>query len=166
MEEVDNLSENLYNNIDKLQRSLYGRRVIGLMQSMQGQMPEPPADVFIIRAVLDGSAQYDFNGDHGGFNGLSKVWNSIVQRIASNSRTTHWAAEIRGDLYETFRHKEYRWLWSWKATLRFTAAEDRKDNTDSHVVERVRIGRTTLSNQQIANIGKEQHLNSKSLTDS
>jgi hypothetical protein len=74
--------------------------------------------------------------------------------VATSSRATHWAAEIRGDLYETFRHKEYRLPWEWKATILLTAKEDVQKQPERKVVERLRIGTTALSNGEIARRGK------------
>jgi hypothetical protein len=75
-------------------------------------------------------------------------------RVATNSRTTHWAAEIRGDLYETIRDKEYRLPWEWKATILMTAEEVWKKEPQRKVVERLHIGTTALNNTEIARRGK------------
>jgi len=70
--------------------------------------------------------------------------------MAMNSRTTHWAVEIRGDLYETFRDKNYALPWKWRATLKMTAEEILKNEPQRNLVERLRVGTTALSTKEIA----------------
>jgi hypothetical protein len=130
-----------------LMKSLTGRSVL---PSEPGK--NQPAEVFIVRSLLAGfELKYDKQVI------ASKwPWNvfAIASRyVASHSRSTHWAAEIRDNYYETFRQKQYGWP-KWAATLRMTDMETAL--RERIVVERVYVGKTTLSDREIASRGEQR----------
>ena len=150
MDETDLPSTNLFDNIDILQRSVLGRTVLG----WAGDSQEGSADVFIVKTILGGLEDREQCSDASQLKWFRRIRRNIVRKVATSSRATHWAAEIRGDLYETFRRKEYRLPWEWKATILLTAKEDVQIQQERKVVERLRIGTTALSNAEIARRGK------------
>jgi hypothetical protein len=110
---------------------------------------EDLADVFILKFILDGLEENEGDSEISHLNWFGKIRRYLRGRIATSSRTTHWAAEIRGDLYETFRHREYYLPWKWRATLKFTAKEIWEKEPHRNLVERSCVGTTALSTDQI-----------------
>ncbi len=153
MNETDSSNTNLFDQIDILQRSLLGRAVLGQWPG-DNVSREGLADVFIVKSMLNGLEYNEQGSEISRPFRFRRIWRYIVRQVATNSRTTHWAAEIRGDLYETFRHKEHRLPWEWKATVLMTAEEDWKKEPQRKVVERVHVGTTALKNADIAGRGK------------
>jgi hypothetical protein len=153
MNETDFSDDNLFDHIDILQRSLLGRTILGLWAGNTASQ-EDLADVFIVKSILNGLKDSERCSEASQPIWFRRIWKYIVRSVATNSRTTHWAAEIRGDLYETFRHKEYLLPWEWKATILMTAEEDWKKESQRKVVERLHIGTTAFSSDEIASRGK------------
>jgi hypothetical protein len=153
MNEMDYSDTNLFNHIDTLQHSLLGRDILGQWQGNTASQ-EDIADVFIVKSILNGLEDSEQSSETSQLIWFCRIWRYIVRRVATNSRTTHWAAEIRGDLYETIRDKEYRLPWEWKATILMTAEEVWKKEPQRKVVERLHIGTTALNNTEIARRGK------------
>jgi hypothetical protein len=113
------------------------------------------AQVYILKFILDGLEKKERDSQTDQFSWFSRVWRYLRRRIATSSRITHWAVEIRGDLYETFRHKEYYLPWDWRATMRMTPEEIWKaDPQKQNWVERELVGTTTLSNTEISERSK------------
>ena len=147
--EMDFSSINLFDDIDILQRSLFGRTALGMLPG-SAVSQNGPADVFIVKTALSGLEDSEKYSDTSQLIWLRRIWRCVKRKVTTNSRTTHWAAEIRGDLYETFRHKEYYLPWEWKATILITVEEDVKKQPQRKVVERLHVGTTVLSNAEIA----------------
>jgi len=130
--------------VQTLKQSLIGRALLP---------PEPGKDkltkVYIVKSLLEGF-EAKYNEDitlstwPWGLFAATRRW------IASHSRSTHWAVEIRGDFYETFRQKQYSWP-EWAATLRLTKKELAVN--ERIVVERLYVGTTACSDREIAGRG-------------
>jgi hypothetical protein len=150
---MDLSDDNLLDHIDMLQQSLVGRTVLGYGPSNTVNQ-EDLADVFIVKFILDGLEDSEQDSETSQSSWLGRIWRYIRGRMATNSRTTHWAAEIRGDLYETFRDKDYALPWKWRATLKMTAEEILKNEPQRNLVERLRVGTTALSTKEIAKRSK------------
>jgi hypothetical protein len=152
--EMDSSDTNLFDHIDLFQQSLFGRTFLSYVpENIASQILPAQTDlatVFIVKSVLDGLENDEHCSETSQSVWFRRIWRDIVRRVATNSRTTHWAAEIRGDLYETFRDKTYRLPWQWKATIKFTTEENGKKKSQRKVVERLRVGTTDLSNYEIA----------------
>jgi hypothetical protein len=153
MNEMDSSNTTLFDNIDSLQRTLIARYVLGLGAGNTSSQ-EGLADVFIVKSILNGLEDSEQSSETSRPIWLYRIWRYIVRGVATNSRTTHWAAEIRGDLYETFRDEEYRLPWERRATILMTTEEDWKKDQQRKVVERLHVGTTALNNSQIASRGK------------
>lgn len=152
MDEIDCNSINLFDEIDTLQRSVLGRGIFRITTD-HAISQEGPADVFIVKTTLDGLRNSEQYSDTSQPSWVRWIWRYIIHRVATNSRTTHWAAEIRGDLYETFRLEEHWLPWQWTAIILMTAAEDIPKQPEKKEVERVLIGTTALCNNEIASRG-------------
>jgi len=146
---MDLSDDNLFDHIDMLQRSLVGRTVLGYRPSNTANQ-EDLADVFIVKFILDGLEDSEQDSETSQSSWFGRIWRYIRGGMAMNSRTTHWAVEIRGDLYETFRDKNYALPWKWRATLKMTAEEILKNEPQRNLVERLRVGTTALSTKEIA----------------
>jgi hypothetical protein len=140
---------NIFDHIDTFQQSLLGRSVLSYLPENTASQKDL-ASVFIVKSILDGLEDGEQCSETIQPVWFRRIWKGIVRRIATNSRTTHWAAEIRGDLYETSRDKTYRLPWQWKATIKITTKENREKNPPRKVVERFHVGTTALSNYEIA----------------
>ena len=149
---MDCSDTNLFDNIDTLRRSLLGRTLLGTGTGHSTSQKDL-ANVFLIKTTLSGLGDSKEGSDNSRPSWLRRIWTCIVRKVATHSRTTHWAVEIRDDLYETFRHKEYRLLWQWRATLKLTVADDITKQPQRKEVERVLVGSTALSNAEIAERG-------------
>jgi len=150
---MDGPHTNLFEQRGTLRQDLFGRILLGYMPDDTANL-EDPADVFILKFILDGLEENGQDTETSQFILLGRIWRYLRGKVATNSRTTHWAAEVRGDLYETFRHKEYHLPWDWRGTMRMTVKglweEDRKRN----LVERSRVGTTALDTAEIAERSK------------
>jgi hypothetical protein len=111
---------------------------------------EDIADVYILKFVLDGLKENESDSEISRLNWFGRIRRYLRGWIATNPRTTHWAAEIRGDLYETFRHREYYLPWRWRATLKYTAKDAQGKEPHRKPMKRFHVGTTALSTEQIA----------------
>jgi hypothetical protein len=144
---MDDPHTNLFDHRGTLRQDLFGRILLGYMPDDTANL-EDLADVFILKFILDGLEENEQDTETSQFILLGRIWRYLRGRVATNSRTTHWAAEVRGDLYETFRHKEYHLPWDWRGTMRMTA------KGLWNPVERSRVGTTALGTTEIAERSK------------
>ena len=143
---MDGPHTNLFDNRDTLRQDLFGRILLGYMPDDAANR-EDLAEVFILKFILDGLEENEQDSETSQF---IRIWRYFRGRVATNSRTTHWAAEVRGDLYETFRHKQYRLPWDWRGTMRMIAEGHWEEDPKRKLVERSRVGITAWGTTKIA----------------
>ncbi|KAN0115326.1 hypothetical protein V8E51_004870 [Hyaloscypha variabilis] len=146
---MDDPDINLFDHLDVFRQEQFGRLLLRYIPddvSHQADM----AKVFILKYTLDGLEENEQDSNSDQHTWLHKVRRYPRRLIATNSRTMHWAVEVRGDLYETFRHKEYYLPWDWRATMKMTPEKIwKKDTQRMNPLERKLVGTTALTNTEI-----------------
>jgi hypothetical protein len=150
---MDDPYTNLFDLRGNLRQDLFGRILLRHMPDAITNL-EDIADVFILKFILDGLEENEQDSQITQSSWLGRIWRYLRSRVATNSRITHWAVEVRGDLYETFRHKEYHLPWDWRGTMRMTAKGLWESDPKRNLVERERVGTTALGSTEIAERSK------------